>query len=45
MNDLLGIKGGKVAIGTGSLTAMNSLERIRGFMDGIASKQKNCCSN
>lgn len=27
---------GKVAICTGSLTAMNSLERMRGFKDGIA---------
>ncbi|HOJ92931.1 MAG TPA: sugar-binding protein [Dictyoglomaceae bacterium] len=36
MSDLLGIRGGKVAIGTGSLTAMNSLERMKGFTDGIA---------
>jgi ribose transport system substrate-binding protein len=28
--------GGNVAIGTGSLTAMNSLERIEGFKEGIA---------
>jgi len=40
MSDLLGIKGGKVAIGTGSLTAMNSLERMRGFMDGIANNKR-----
>ncbi len=40
MSDLLGLKGGKVAIGTGSLTAMNSLERMRGFMDGIAGNKR-----
>jgi len=40
MSDLLGIKGGKVTIGTGSLTAMNSLERMRGFMDGIANNKR-----
>jgi len=36
MSQLLGPEGGEVAIGTGSLTAMNSLERMRGFTDGIA---------
>ncbi len=35
MAEILGGKG-KVAICTGSLTAMNSLERMRGFRDGIA---------
>lgn len=35
MKELLGGKG-KVAIGTGSLTAMNSLERMQGFRDAIA---------
>ncbi len=35
MAEILGGKG-KVAIGTGSLTAMNSLERIKGFKDGVA---------
>lgn len=35
MKELLGGKG-KVVIGTGSLTAMNSLERIQGFKDAIA---------
>ncbi|HXL02007.1 MAG TPA: sugar-binding protein [Candidatus Atribacteria bacterium] len=32
-------EGGEVAIGTGSLTAMNSLERMRGFTDGIAENE------
>lgn len=40
MAQLLGIRGGKVAIGTGSLTAMNSLERMKGFMDGIAKNKR-----
>ncbi|PLV57607.1 sugar-binding protein [Thermotoga sp. SG1] len=35
MKELLGGKG-KVVIGTGSLTAMNSLQRIQGFKDAIA---------
>jgi len=39
MSQLLGPEGGKVAIGTGSLTAMNSLERMRGFTDGIADSE------
>lgn len=39
MSQLLGSEGGEVAIGTGSLTAMNSLERMRGFMDGIADNE------
>ncbi len=39
MSQLLGPEGGKVAIGTGSLTAMNSLERMRGFTDGIADNE------
>jgi len=39
MSQLLGPEGGKVAIGTGSLTAMNSLERMRGFTDGIAENE------
>lgn len=39
MSQLLGSEGGKVAIGTGSLTAMNSLERMRGFTDGIADNE------
>jgi ribose transport system substrate-binding protein len=40
MAQLLGVRGGKIAIGTGSLTAMNSLERMRGFMDGIAQNKR-----
>ncbi len=40
MSDLLGLKGGKVAIGTGAITAMNSLERMRGFMEGIAGNKR-----
>lgn len=39
MSQLLGPEGGEVAIGTGSLTAMNSLERMSGFMDGIADNE------
>jgi len=39
MAQLLGSEGGEVAIGTGSLTAMNSLERMRGFTDGIAGNE------
>lgn len=35
MAEILGGKG-EVAICTGSLTAMNSLERMRGFRDGVA---------
>ncbi len=35
MKEILGGKG-KVVIGTGSLTAMNSLQRIQGFKDAIA---------
>jgi len=39
MSQLLGPEGGEVATGTGSLTAMNSLERMSGFMDGIADNE------